>query len=126
MERIIFTPISSAIATLSSDEANLGSIVVDMGAGTTSYSIFSDNIFRYAGVVSHGGNNITIDIARALSISMGDAEKLKILYVGVLTNSYDSGDTVAIRQAMRKMQTARNKFINQLVQIYPEQGSGDT
>ncbi len=98
LERIIFTPISSAIATLSSDEANLGSIVVDMGAGTTSYSIFSDNIFRYAGVVSHGGNNITIDIARALSISMSDAEKLKILYGGVLTNSYDNGDTVTIRQ----------------------------
>ena len=98
LERIIFTPISSAVATLSSDEANLGSIVIDMGAGTTSYSIFSDNIFRYAGVVSYGGNNITIDIARALSISMGDAEKLKILYGGVLTNSYDNGDTVTIRQ----------------------------
>ena len=98
LERIIFTPISSAVATLSSDEANLGSIVVDMGAGTTSYSIFSDNIFRYAGVVSYGGNNITIDIARALSISMSDAEKLKILYGGVLTNSYDNGDTVTIRQ----------------------------
>ena len=29
---------------------------------------------------------------------MSDAEKIKILYGGVLTNSYDSGDTVAIRQ----------------------------
>ena len=98
VERIIFSPIASAVATLSSDEANLGSIVIDMGAGTTSYSIFSDNIFRYAGVVPYGGNNITIDIARSLSISLRDAEKLKILYGGVLTNSYDSGEVVNIKQ----------------------------
>ena len=112
VERIIFTPISSAAATLSSDEANLGSIVIDMGAGTTSYSIFSDNIFRYAGVVPYGGNNITIDIARALSISLGDAEKLKILYGGVLTNSYDNGDTVSIRQLGYQDDTSSEKQIH--------------
>ena len=112
LERIIFTPISSAVATLSSDEANLGSIVIDMGAGTTSYSIFSDNIFRYAGVVSFGGNNITIDIARALSISMSDAEKLKVLYGGVLTNSYDNGDTVTIQQLGYSEDTNSEKQIH--------------
>ena len=112
LERIIFTPISSAVATLSSDEANLGSIVIDMGAGTTSYSIFSDNIFRYAGVVSYGGNNITIDIARALSISMSDAEKLKVLYGGVLTNSYDNGDTVTIQQLGYSEDTNSEKQIH--------------
>ncbi len=111
LERIIFSPISSAVATLSSDEANLGSIVIDMGAGTTSYSIFSDNIFRYAGVVPFGGNNITIDIARALSISVSDAEKLKILYGGVLTNSYDNGDTVFIKQLGYQEDTSSEKQI---------------
>jgi len=111
VERIIFSPIASAVATLSSDEANLGSIVIDMGAGTTSYSVFSDNIFRYAGVVPYGGNNVTIDIARSLSISLRDAEKLKILYGGVLTNSYDNGEVVSIRQLGYHEDTGSEKQI---------------
>ena len=82
-----------------------------MGAGTTSYSVFSDNIFRYAGVVPFGGNNITIDIARSLSISMRDAEKLKILYGGVLTNSYDNGEVVNIRQLGYQEDTGSEKQI---------------
>ena len=89
ISKIIISPFASAIATLSSDEANLGTILIDMGAGTTSYSVFSDGIFKYAGVSPIGGNYITKDIARTLSIPIVEAEKLKILYGGVLTNSYD-------------------------------------
>ena len=68
-----------------------------MGAGTTSYSVFSDGIFKFAGVIPVGGNYITKDIARSLSIPIIEAEKLKILYGGVLTNSYDNGDLLSMK-----------------------------
>ncbi|MDG2187378.1 MAG: cell division protein FtsA [Hyphomicrobiales bacterium] len=97
ISKIIISPFASAIATLSSDEANLGTILIDMGAGTTSYSVFSDGIFKYAGVSPIGGNYITKDIARTLSIPIVEAEKLKILYGGVLTNSYDNGDLLNMK-----------------------------
>lgn len=98
IERVLFTPIASAAATLSSDEADIGSILIDIGSGTTSYSIFSDNVLLSAGVIPIGGNNLTKEIARTLSTSEKEAEKLKILYGGVLMNSYDNGDTIAVKQ----------------------------
>lgn len=98
IERVLFTPIASATATLSSDEADIGSILIDIGSGTTSYSIFSDNALLFAGVIPIGGNNLTKEIARTLGTSEKEAEKLKILYGGVLMNSYDNGDTIAVKQ----------------------------
>jgi len=98
IERVLFTPIASAIATLSSDEANIGSILIDIGSGTTSYSIFSEKALLSAGVIPLGGNNITKEIARTLSTSEKEAEKLKILYGGVLMDSYDNGDTISVKQ----------------------------
>ena len=97
ISKIVISPFASAISTLSSDESNLGAILIDMGAGTTSYSVFSDGIFKFAGVIPVGGNYITKDIARSLSIPIIEAEKLKILYGGVLTNSYDNGDLLSMK-----------------------------
>tara|TARA_Y100000590_G_scaffold466527_1_gene642268 strand:+ start:2561 stop:3850 length:1290 start_codon:yes stop_codon:yes gene_type:complete len=96
VDKIVVSPISSAISTLTIDEANLGSILIDMGAGTTSFSVFDNGILKDVGIIPIGGNDITKDIARALSTPIEEAERLKILYGGVLTNSYDDGDLLTV------------------------------
>lgn len=71
---------SSGISCLTKDEKELGSIIIDMGSNTSSFGIFLDDQLVYTGFVPIGSRDITRDIAKAFSISISAADKLKILY----------------------------------------------
>ena len=77
---IIVSIYAAGLAVLTADERALGSIIIDFGANTTSYGIFLDGKIVYVNHVPIGGMDITIDIAKTFSISIKEAEKLKILY----------------------------------------------
>ena len=77
---VILAIYASGISCLTEDEQNLGSVVMDIGARTTSYGIFLGKKLLYSGHIPVGGWHITSDIAKVLSISLESAEKLKVLY----------------------------------------------
>jgi len=77
---IIVSIYAAGLAVLTDDEKQLGSIIIDFGANTTSYGIFLEGKIVYVNHIPIGGMDITIDIAKSLSISLKEAEKLKILY----------------------------------------------
>lgn len=77
---IIVSIYAAGLAVLTEDERKLGSIIIDFGANTTSFGIFLDGKIIYVNHVPIGGNDITIEIAKSFSISIKEAEKLKILY----------------------------------------------
>jgi len=77
---IIVSIYASGIACLSSDEKEMGSIIVDIGSNTTSFGIFWQGKLAYVSHIPLGGADITIDIAKAFSVSMATADKLKILF----------------------------------------------
>ena len=72
-------PYAAGIATLLDDEMQLGALCLDMGAKTTSFAVFENNVLHAAGVVPVGGAHITSDIAKAFSMPIEDAERLKVL-----------------------------------------------
>lgn len=78
---------ASALACLSQEDADLGALVIDMGGGTTSTALFLNNNVIGITSVPIGGNQITRDIARILSISLADAERLKAVE-GAITPSH--------------------------------------
>lgn len=71
---------SSGISCLTQDEKQLGSIIIDIGSNTSSFGIFLNNQLIYTGYVPIGGEDITHDIAKTFSISIQDADRVKILY----------------------------------------------
>ncbi len=77
---IILSIYASGISCLTSDEKDLGAIIIDIGSETTSFAIFLDNKIIYTGYVPIGSAHITTDVAKLFSISRATADKLKILY----------------------------------------------
>ncbi|GIW65258.1 MAG: cell division protein FtsA [Candidatus Parcubacteria bacterium] len=75
---IIFNPISSARSSLSKNQKELGVILIDFGAGTTSLAIYLENKLLHAKILPVGSANITSDIAVGLKIPYEVAEKIKI------------------------------------------------
>lgn len=76
---LVFTGLSSAISVLSDTERELGVVLVDIGAGTTSIVVYVEGSIIYSAVFPIGGKNITNDIAAGLRVSLDSAEKIKIM-----------------------------------------------
>ena len=90
------SPLSSALATLSEDEKNLGSICIDLGHSSTSSAIFENNQFIFGDAFLVGSNNVTNDIARGVSTTLTSAERLKTLYGSVISSPSDEHEMIEI------------------------------
>jgi len=77
---LILQPMASADAVLTSDEKELGVVLVDIGGGTTDIAIFTEGAIRHTAVIPIAGDQITNDIAMALRTPTAEAEEIKVRY----------------------------------------------
>jgi cell division protein FtsA len=78
VEHLMLNPMASSLAVLTSDERELGVVLVDIGAGTTDVAVFTGGAIRHTAVIPIAGDLITSDIAMALRTPTKDAEEIKI------------------------------------------------
>lgn len=76
----IAAPLASAEAVLSPKQKELGVVVVNIGANTTSLTVFEDGDLIHLAVLPVGGSHITNDIAIGLRTSIDVAEAVKLQY----------------------------------------------
>ncbi len=81
-------PLALADSVLTEAERRSGCALVDLGADTTTVSVYYKNILRHLAVIPLGGNNITKDIA-SLQMEESDAEKMKLKYASAYTENND-------------------------------------
>ena len=82
--RTYFTPVATAKAVLTEEEKSNGVALIDLGAGTTSVSIFSKKVLAAYGAIPFGGNTVTGDIRNEGGISEDLAENIKIAFGGCM------------------------------------------
>lgn len=78
IEELVFSGIAAAEATVSPTEKELGCVLIDIGAGTTSIAAYVDGSIAYSGVIPIGAKNVTNDLAIGLRVSLETAEKIKL------------------------------------------------
>ncbi|RYE05999.1 MAG: cell division protein FtsA [Rickettsiaceae bacterium] len=71
---------ASGMSCLNKDEKELGAIIIDAGAKTTTLGVFFAGKLIYTSNILIGSSHITADIAKLFSLSISSAEKLKVLY----------------------------------------------
>jgi len=81
-------PLALADSVLTEAEKRSGCALVDLGADTTTVSVYSKNILRHLAVIPLGSNNITKDIA-TLQMEESDAERMKLKYAAAFTDNND-------------------------------------
>lgn len=89
VEEYIASPYASGLSVLEDDEKQLGVTVIDMGGGVTSFSVFAGGKNIYTDAVPVGGAHVTNDIARGLSTSLTNAERLKTLHGSAIASARD-------------------------------------
>ena len=94
VQAIISSPFASAVASLEDDEMELGSIVIDMGASTTSVAVFSGGALIHVDCLNIGGGHVTSDIARGLSTTLAGAERITTLHGSAIASMKDDREMV--------------------------------
>jgi cell division protein FtsA len=95
VEGIAAAPYAGALAVLEPDEAEMGVVVIDMGAGSTSLAVFAQGEMTHVDAVTLGGNHVTMDIARGLDARLADAERLKTFHGSAISSPSDERETVS-------------------------------
>ncbi len=80
VRNIVLQSIASAEAVLYDDEREVGTVLIDMGGGTTDVAVFWGGSLVHTVEVDIAGNHITNDIAVRFGIPRGVAEEIKIKY----------------------------------------------
>ncbi|WP_221564104.1 cell division protein FtsA [Alkalihalobacillus sp. TS-13] len=75
---ICLQPLAAGTVALNKDERNLGVALVDMGAGSTTLTVFEQGSIQFTKVLPIGGDFVTKDISIGLRTTTEDAERVKV------------------------------------------------
>ncbi len=93
---VIFNPLASANAVLSKKQKELGVLLVDFGAGTTSLAVFEEGKVLHVKSLPVGSAYVTNDIAIGLKTSVDLAEKLKTTYGAAVARSVNRREMIKL------------------------------
>jgi cell division protein FtsA len=111
VKKVVLQQLASAEAVLAPGEKELGTVVVDIGGGTTDIALFFRNAIRFTSVLPVGGAHFTRDLAVGLRTPIEDAERIKKEFGNVVPESAADDEVVetpgigtrAARDLPRKM-----------------------
>jgi cell division protein FtsA len=98
VEDLVFEALASSEAVLTEDDKQVGTILADIGGGTTDISVFKDGSVWHTAVVPVAGYQMTRDIAIGLGLPFEVAEEMKKKYGTVLPvyeGKADNNDSIA-------------------------------
>lgn len=78
VDGFVFSGLAAAEVVLSETEKELGVLVVDIGAGSTSMSAYVEGSLAFSAAIPIGARHITQDIALGCRVSLDNAEKIKL------------------------------------------------
>ncbi len=111
-------PLAMADSVLTDSEKRAGCMLVDLGADTTTVSVYYKGILRHLSVIPLGGNNITKDLT-CLQLEDADAEKMKLKYAKAYTDISNIDPT--LNYSVDKDRTIESKKFIEIVEARVEE-----
>ena len=111
-------PLAMADNVLTDTEKRAGCMLVDLGADTTTVSVYYKGILRHLSVIPLGGSNVTKDLT-CLQIEEADAEKMKLKYAKAYTDLANIDPT--LNYSIDKDRTVESKKFIEIVEARVEE-----
>lgn len=93
---ILLQQLAASEAALSTDEKELGVVLVDIGGGTSDIAIYSGGSVIHTAVLTLGGNHLTNDIAVGLRTPAHEAERIKLKYSCATAGLVHKDETIEV------------------------------
>lgn len=96
VDDLIPAQLASSLSVLTQDERDLGVCMVDIGAGTTDISVFTQGAMRHNASLGVAGDQVTNDIAFAFRTPTPSAEDIKVRYACALAQLARPEETIEV------------------------------
>jgi cell division protein FtsA len=93
---VAFGGLCCGLSVLTPQQKEVGAILIDLGAGTSDYVVYSDKVIALAGSLGVGGDHVTNDLAMGLNLSSAQAERLKVKYGAAMVDLSSRGRRIPI------------------------------
>ena len=114
---MVFSPLATAKLILTRQQREIGVILVDIGAGTTSYAVFEEGDLIHSRVLPIGSGHITSDIAIGLRTNINLAEIIKIKYGYASPDKIDEKEEIDLSKLDRSESNKANvKYIAEIIE----------
>ena len=87
---VCYAGTSAAAAVLTPQQKRDGALVIDLGGGSTNFTAWSEGRLLYADVIGVGGDHVTEDIRDAFTVSVAQAEQLKLASASAMIGPDDA------------------------------------
>lgn len=117
IQNLVFSAIASAQNMISKRQKEVGSVLIDLGGGTTSIAVFEEGEICHAAVIPIGSSHITNDLAIGLRTSVETAEKIKIKYGSAIPDKIREAETISLNQFdPGEDQRIERKYVSEIIQ----------
>jgi cell division protein FtsA len=96
IREVVATMMASGLASLTDEQRDIGTALVDIGASLTNIGLFAGGMLVGVATLSAGGNDITDDIASEFGSRRSQAERLKCFYGSAISSPRDHQDQLDI------------------------------
>lgn len=122
ISELVFAPLATAEIVTTTRQREVGVMVVNIGASTTSLAVYEEGELLHAAVIPIGSDHITQDIAIVLRTSLEVAERFKKSHVSALPedmNKYEELDLYEFGADQSEMVSPR--FVSDIAQARVEE-----
>lgn len=114
---VVMQQLASAEAVLSADEKELGTVLVDIGGGTTDLAFYSQGSIWHSEVIPAGGDLITKDIAIGIKAPLEEAEQLKRTVGSIFPESVPAEEVIEVSEVGSGLRrTISRRHLCQIIQ----------
>ncbi len=96
VQALVLAPLATSRAVLTEDEKEVGVAMVEVGAATTEVAAFYEGKIRHVAVLPVGGDSVTNDLVRGLSIPFAEAQRAKEEHAVAFAQLVDPQETVEL------------------------------
>lgn len=98
IEQMVVKPLASGLGILTPEELELGTVVVDLGGGTTDVAVFVNGSIAFTASIPVGAQSVSSDVSKLLRTSPEEAERLKLESGCALARIVSERDSVEVSQ----------------------------
>ncbi len=117
VQDIVLQQLASSLSTLTSDEKELGVVLVDIGGGTSDIAVFVEGGIWHTAVLAVGGDHVTNDIAIGLRTPIHEAEEIKKKYGSALDSLIEREENIEVcGVGGRRSRTISRQMLCEIIQ----------
>jgi len=117
IDDIVPASLAASEAVLSRRQKELGVVLVDIGCGSTSVSVFEEGVTMHTSFLPVGAESVTNDVAIGLRTSIDTAEKIKIEYGATVPDEVNDRETIDLSLISKiDDQKVSKKHLSEIIQ----------